>query len=71
MILSAFMGVLLAFGHHAFYLKLNSTFTGSETRQQLAHTVGNILSISVATSFAFASRAAYKQYFWTVRMFFF
>lgn len=66
MILSAFMGLLLAVGHHAFYLKLNGTFTGSETRQQLAHTFGNILAISVATCFAFASRAAYKQYFWTV-----
>lgn len=66
MILSAFLGLLLAVGHHAFYLKLNGTFTGSETRQQLAHTFGNILAISVATCLAFASRAAYKQYFWTV-----
>jgi len=46
-------------------LQLDRTFTGSETRQQLAHT-GNSLAISVATSFAFASRAAYKHYFWTV-----
>ena len=70
MILSAFLGVLLAVGHHAFDLKLDGTFTGSETRQQLAHTFGNILAISVATAFAFPSRAAYKQYFWTVCIFF-
>jgi hypothetical protein len=69
MILSAFLGVLLAVSHHALYLKLHGTFTGSETRQQLAHTFGNILAIAVATSFAFASRAAYKQYFWTVCIF--
>jgi hypothetical protein len=69
MIISAFLGVLIAVGHHAFYLKLDRTFTGSEARQQLAHTFGNILAISVATCFAFASRAAYKQYFWTVCIF--
>jgi hypothetical protein len=68
MIMSAFLGVLIAVGHHAFYLRLHDTFTGSEARQQLAHTFGNILAISVATCFAFASRAAYKQYFWTVRI---
>lgn len=66
MILSAFLGVVIAVGHHAFYLRLHGTFTGSEARQQVAHTFGNILAIAVATSFAFASRAAYKQYFWTV-----
>jgi len=66
MILSTFLGCLLVVGHHAFYLKLDRTFTGTETRQQVAHTAGNILAILVATSFAFASRAAYKQYFWTV-----
>jgi hypothetical protein len=70
MIISVFLGILLAVSHHAFYLKLDGTFTGSETRQQVAHTFGNILAISVATAFAFASRAAYKQYFWTVRIFF-
>lgn len=66
MILCALLGFLLAMGHHALYLKLDHTFAGSEGRQQWAHGFGNILAILVATSFAFASRAAYKQYFWTV-----
>jgi hypothetical protein len=56
-------------GHHAFYLKLDGTFTGSKARQQLAHTFGNILAISAAACFAIASRAVYKQYFWTVCIF--
>jgi hypothetical protein len=66
MIFCAFLGVLLALGHHIFHLKLDHTFAGSETRQQWAHAFGNSLAISVAASFAFASRVAYKQYFWTV-----
>jgi hypothetical protein len=69
MILCAILGASLALGHHLFYLKLDRTVAGSETRQQLAHAFGNILAISVTTSFAFASRAAYKQYFWTVCIF--
>jgi hypothetical protein len=66
MILCGLLGFLLAAGHHTLYLKLDHTLAGSESRQQWAHGFGNILAILVATSFAFASRAAYKQYFWTV-----
>jgi hypothetical protein len=66
MILYAFLGFLLAIGHHTLYLNLDHKFAGSEGRQQWAHGFGNILAILAATSFAFGSRTAYKQYFWTV-----
>jgi len=64
--LCANFGLLLAIGHHMFYLRLNNTLTGTQGRQQFAHAFGNVLAISVATLFAFTCRAAYKQYFWTV-----
>lgn len=65
-VLCASFGLLLAVGHHMFYLRLNHTLAGTQGRQQFAHAFGNMLAISVATLFAFTCRAAYKQYFWTV-----
>jgi hypothetical protein len=65
-VLCVSFGLLLAVGHHIFYLRLNHTPAGTQARQQIAHAFGNVLSISVATSFAFTCRAAYKQYFWRV-----
>lgn len=65
-ILCASSGHFLAVAHHLFYSRLNHTLTGTQGRQQLAHAFGNVLAISVATSFAFTCRNAYKQYFWTV-----
>ena len=44
-VLCASFGLLLAVGHHMFYLRLNHTLAGSQGRQQFAHAFGNVLAI--------------------------
>ena len=65
-VLSVSLGLILAVGHHMFYLRLNHTIAGSQERQQFAHDSGNFLAISVATLLAFNCRATSKQYFGAV-----
>jgi len=66
MVCLALSGVLLALGHHFYYLFLDGTVAGSASRQQWAIRFGTAFSFLVVACLKVASGQAYEQYIWTI-----
>ncbi|KAE9368893.1 hypothetical protein N431DRAFT_382690 [Stipitochalara longipes BDJ] len=71
MVSSLFCGMLLALGHHLFYISLNGKPVGAPqhiirgvTRQQLNLTLGTLFAFLVKACLAVAITTAYTQIFW-------
>lgn len=68
MVLFMLSGLLLAAGHHFYYLALHGQVAGTMARQQWAHNIGNVFAVLIVTTLHAANGRAYEQFLWlTVR----
>lgn len=66
MVFPLLLGLVLALGHHFYYISLNGNRAGSDRQQQWMAAFGQIFAFSTITSLRLAVVYAYGQYLWTV-----